>query len=125
MTDKHNKIIKKLFEKFSIHNINIAYQTLGKKNATFNSKSNTLIIANNKKSINNLNFFIKLILHEIDHILMYKKYGVEKFENMYKLEIKRLNKEKKHYYNDNKFERQANIFMENNLKKCIRMFGDL
>ena len=48
-----------------------------------------------------------------------------KCENMYKLEIKRLNKEKKHYYNDNKFERQANIFMENNLKKCIRMFGDL
>ena len=58
MTDKHNKIIKKLFEKFSIHNINIAYQTLGKKNATFNSKSNTLIIANNKKSIN---FDIKVL----------------------------------------------------------------
>jgi len=121
---KYKHIIKKILDLFDIRNINIEYKYMGKPYAKFNGNTNILTIANNKKSLDNINVFIKIILHEIDHILMYKKHGNKKFNDMYKSEIKKNNHQKKYHHNDNKYEIQANAFAEKNFKKCISLFGN-
>jgi hypothetical protein len=112
------KIINKLFKLHDINDVKILFKKFNKY-AEFNIDKSTLVISTNKVSLNDKKTFIKIILHEIDHILMCKKYTKEKFKQMYKEECKAQKDKGFHPIKNNKYEKQANEFSD---KKFFEMY---
>jgi len=115
-------IIKKLFKLYDIHNVKVLFKNFNKY-AEFNIDQNTLIISNNKLSLDNKETLIKIVLHEIDHILMCKKHTPQKFKQMYKKECNVQKTKGLHPIKSNKFEKQANEFSDKNFLRCINFLG--
>lgn len=66
--------------------------------------------------------FLFSLLHEIDHAMMAKKYGVKKFKEMYEYEMNYLVQQGKDEYKDNKFEIEAEDFGQDNWKRWYKKF---
>ncbi len=63
--------------------------------------------------------FLFSLLHEIDHAMMAKKYGVKKFKEMYEYEMNYQIAKGKDEYDDNKYEIQADKFAKKNISKWV------
>jgi len=64
--------------------------------------------------------FIESVLHEIDHALMRRKYGANKYEQEYTIAGQMMVDKGKDFYWDNPFEKQAEDFAKRNSKKIYK-----
>ena len=111
-------IIYELFSLYKINDIKILFKSFNTY-AKFDINKNILFVSTINKSLNNKEILIKIILHEIDHILMCKKFTNKVFAQMYKKESDDKISKGLHPHNDNKYEKQANEFSDKNFMRCI------
>jgi hypothetical protein len=79
--------------------------------------TDTIIIANNPSNILD---FVETILHEIDHAIMRKKLGANKYEIQYTQAGQQAVEKGKDFHDDNPFEIQAEEYAEKNGKKWLK-----
>jgi hypothetical protein len=117
------QIIQKLFKSYNITDVKILFKPFNGY-SKFDINKNILFVSTLKKSLNNKEVLIKIILHEIDHILMSKKFTNKIFAQMYKKESSFKIAEGLHPHNDNKFEKQATDFSNKNFMRCINTLDE-
>ena len=116
------KFIKKIFKLFEINDVKVLFKNFNKY-SKYNIDENVLLISSTKSALNDKKTLIKIVLHEIDHILMCKKHTAEKFKKMYKKECEIQKLKGLHPIKSNKFEKQANVFSDKNFLRCINFLG--
>ncbi len=79
--------------------------------------SDTIVISNNPSSALD---FVETVLHEIDHAIMRKKLGADKYEIQYTRAGQEAVENGKDFHDDNPFELQAEKYAAQNAKKWIK-----
>ena len=118
-----NQMISILLKHYKVGSVKIKQKSM-KDHAHYNVDTGTLELSTKYKIIkkSKIKQFLITILHETYHAMDAKKYGWRKFKDMYEYEMNYQISQDKDEYKDNKFEKAAEKFGQQNYRKWYNKF---
>ena len=118
-----NHMISTLLKHYKVGTVKVRQKSI-KNHAHYNVDNGVLELSTRYKTIKqkDVKEFLITIIHEIYHAMDAKRYGWKKFKDMYEYEMNLLISKGKDEYKDNKYEIEAEEFVQKNWQKWYKIF---